>query len=115
MSHRKSTEKSPKPRSPIDAFIALPDAEKERIYQEIDAKTPQQLLAESRPLNRRERQQWAKFRKKMGRPKIGKGAKIISLTVERDLLKQADALAKQEGVSRAQIFARGLRSVLKAS
>jgi len=52
-------------RSPIDAFIALPAAEKERIYQEIDEKAPERLLAESRPLNRKERLQWQKFRKKM--------------------------------------------------
>jgi hypothetical protein len=115
MGHPKAQKKSSKPRSSIDAFIALPDSEKDRIYQEIDAKSPRQLLEESRPLNRKERLQWKKFQKKMGRPKIGKGAKIISLTVERDLLKQADALAKLEGISRAQIFARGLRSVLKAS
>ncbi len=92
----------------MDAFIALPDSEKERIYREIDAKTPEQLFAESRPLSRKEREQWKKFQRRMGRPTIGKGAKIISVSVERGLLKQADALAKEEGVSRAQIFARGL-------
>ena len=45
-------------KSVIDTFIALPDAEKERIYQQLDAETPAQRLARSRPLNAAERRQW---------------------------------------------------------
>ena len=95
-----------------EAFDALPDAEKERIWQEIDRKSPEQLLAESRPLNKKERATWRRIKKKMGRPKIGKGAKVISLSVERGLLKQADAYAKKAGISRAQLVADGLRAVI---
>src|SRR5438477_7789199 len=99
-------------RSAIDKFIALPDAEKERIYNEIDAETSEERFRRSRPLNARERQQWRRFKAKMGRPKVGKGAKTISLTVERELLKQADAYAKLHGISRAKLVAQGLQALL---
>jgi hypothetical protein len=36
-------------------FDALPHAQKERIFQELEAKSTEQLLAESRPLSRKER------------------------------------------------------------
>jgi hypothetical protein len=103
--------KKPK-KSIIDEFIALPDSEKERIFQQIEAQTPEQRLARSRPLNAQERRQWRRFKAKAGRPKIGKGAKTISLTMEKDLLKRADAYAKQHGISRAKLVARGLESIL---
>jgi hypothetical protein len=48
----------------------------------------------------------------MGRPKIGKGAKTISLTVEKDLLDQADAYAKQHGITRAKLVAQGLAAII---
>jgi hypothetical protein len=99
-------------KSDIEEFIALSDSEKERIVKRIQAQTPQQRLARSRPLNARERQQWKRFKAKMGRPKIGKGAKTISLTVEKDLLDQADAYAKQHGITRAKLVAQGLAAII---
>jgi len=99
-------------KSVIDEFIALPDSKKERIVKRIESLTFQQLLARSRPLNAGERRQWKRFQAKMGRPKVGKGAKTISLTVEKDLLKRADAYAKQHGISRAKLVARGLEVIL---
>ena len=97
---RKQTEISDPRKSDVEWFISLPDSEKERIFQEIEAESPQEHLARSRPLNARERKQWRRFQAKAGRPKIGKGAKTISLTVERGLLKQADAFAKKHGITR---------------
>ena len=99
-------------KSDIGEFIALPDSEKNRIVKELDSETLQQSLARSRPLNARERRQWHRFKAKMGRPKVGKGARTISLTVERGLLEQADAYAKRHGISRAKLVAQGLRAVL---
>ena len=99
-------------KSDIDEFIALPDSQKERIVKRIQSQTPQQRLARSRPLNARERKQWQRFKAKMGRPKIGKGAKTISLTVEKDLLDQADAYAKQHGITRAKLVAQGLQAII---
>jgi metal-responsive CopG/Arc/MetJ family transcriptional regulator len=47
----------------------------------------------------------------LAQPKVGKGAKTISLTVEKDLLDQADAYAKRHGISRAKLVAQGLQAV----
>jgi hypothetical protein len=98
-------------KSDIDQFIARADSEKERMVKQIEAETPRQHLARSRLLNASERRRWRRF-KKMGRPKIGKGAKTISLTVEKDLLKQADAYAKLHGISRAKLIAQGLQTIM---
>lgn len=100
-----------KKNSPIQAFIDLPDVEKERIYQSVDHKIP---LSETRPLTPAERKVWAKAKKKMGRPLKGaSGVKVISLSVEKDLLARADKLAKSKGVTRASMVAAGLNEVLK--
>jgi hypothetical protein len=69
-------------------------------------------MAESRPLNASERAQWRTFKRKIGRPKVGKGVRVISLSVEKGLLKRADSCAKRLGISRAQLFSRGLEAVL---
>jgi len=102
-------------RSTINDFIALPDSERERVVREIEAETPVERLARSRPLNAQERKQWRRFKSKMGRPRMGKGAKTISLTVEKELLAEADAYARKHGVSRASLVARGLRAVLESA
>jgi hypothetical protein len=99
-------------KSEIEKFIALPDAEKERLIRNFDAETAEQSVARSRPLDAKERKQWRRFKAKMGRPKVGKGAKTISLTVERELLKRADTYAKRHGMSRARLVAEGLRAMI---
>jgi len=47
-----------------------------------------------------------------GRPKLGKGTKIVSVSVEADLLKAADAYAASQGLKRAELFSQGLRAIL---
>jgi hypothetical protein len=102
-----------KPReSSVEKFLSLPDSEKDLIFERIEAETPRQRFARSRPLNARERQQWRRFKARMGRPKVGKGAKTISLTVERDLLERADAYAKRHRISRAKLVAQGLLAII---
>jgi hypothetical protein len=79
------------------------------------AKFGQELVVEqSRPLNAEERLLWKKARRKPGRPKVGRGARVISVSVERDLLVESDALAHRLGISRASLVARGLKAVLAA-
>jgi metal-responsive CopG/Arc/MetJ family transcriptional regulator len=48
------------------------------------------------------------------RPRRGKGARVISVGVEHDLLSRVDALAKDLGLSRAGLFERSLRAMLAA-
>jgi hypothetical protein len=66
------------------------------------------------PLSARARNLWKKARQRPGRPRQGQGAKVISVTVERSLLARSDALAKNMGVTRAGMIARGLKAVLAA-
>jgi len=54
-----------------------------------------QLLAESRPLNARERRQWSRFQKKAGRPRIGRGTTNISISLEKGLLREFDRFARK--------------------
>jgi hypothetical protein len=49
---------------------------------------------------------------KRGRPKKGRGAKVISVSLEQGLLEKADKLAKQLSVSRAQLISRGLQALM---
>ena len=69
-------------------------------------------LEETRPLTPTERRQWQRA-KRPGRPRRGKGARVISLSVEQNLLEQADRAALKTGLSRAALFELGLRAVLR--
>ncbi len=60
------------------------------------------------------RQRWERARQKPGRPKRGEGAKVISVSVEKQLLAKSDALAKDLRLSRARLIERGLKAVLAA-
>lgn len=53
-----------------------------------------------------------KERRGRGRPVVGKGAERVTTSIERGLLKEADAYAEAQGISRAEMIARGLRLVL---
>jgi hypothetical protein len=44
-------------------FIALPDREKNRIFAEIAAETPEHRLGNFRPLNKAERAEWRKMKR----------------------------------------------------
>jgi hypothetical protein len=98
-------------------FEALPDTEKERIYREIDGKSTEQLVAESKPLTPAQRARWNRVKKNLGgRPKLGKfGTAIVSITVERELLRKADAFAKAKGLKRSELFTRGVRLAMGAN
>ena len=65
-----------------------------------------------RPLTPAERKFWNGINRKLGRPQTGKGAKVISLSLERGLLEETDKLAKKLKVSRSQLVADGLKAML---
>ena len=90
-------------------FEALSDAEKEKVWDYFDRKIP---LSKTRPLTDAEWAQEKKAKKKMGRPKIGQRAKLISVTVEKGLLSRADAYARTQGLKRAELIALGLALAL---
>ena len=97
-------------------FIALPDAEKERIYREIDSMTEEQIQAQFKPLNAREQAEWRetqrRIRRGRGRPKVGNGVARVSLSVERSLLDRADAYAKSHNLNRSELVSASLASFI---
>jgi hypothetical protein len=54
----------------------------------------------------------ARKKRPYGRPRLGRGVKVVSVGIEASLLKRADRLAKKRGISRAKLVAEGLRTVL---
>ena len=96
--------------SPIERFIALSDAQKDaevaQYEKGIDPK-------EWHPLTPAQRKQWTRIKRKIGRPKIGKGAKIVPISIERGLLEKVDSFAKRYRLKRSQMVAEGLRLVMK--
>jgi hypothetical protein len=70
------------------------------------------VIDQFKPLSNAARKRWERARRKPGRPRRGSGVKVISVSVERDLLDRSDKLAHSLGVSRARLIERGLRVVL---
>ncbi len=72
------------------------------------------VVTKSRPLTAEERAWWERVRRRPGRPRRGRGAKVISVSVEQELLARSDVLARNLGISRALLIERGLKAVLAA-
>lgn len=53
-------------------------------------------------------------KKKMGRPVKGDGAEVVAVSIERGLLKQADALGKRSKIGRSALFTEALQTLLAA-
>jgi hypothetical protein len=54
----------------------------------------------------------ARHRKARGRPMVGKGAKIVPVSIERGLLSRADAFARRHKLKRSEMVAQGLKLVM---
>ena len=67
------------------------------------------------PMSKAARDRWDRARRKPGRPRRGKGVKVIAVSVERNLLQRSDKLAKELHISRARLIERGLKIVLAAN
>ncbi len=92
-----------------EIFDSLSDAEKEAVYQECEQIGPN----DGEPLSPELKARWRNAIAK-GRPKVGDGAARVQITVERNLLRKADAYAKRHGISRSKLIAHGLTRLLKA-
>jgi hypothetical protein len=109
MAQKRTKKVSPAKLSPAEAFIALPDAEKDRIVAEFDRPFAGEKFG---PLTPEMRERVRRAKRKVGRPRVGKGAVQVSVAIERDLLKQAEAFRKRKGITRSELFVRGLKAVL---
>ena len=63
------------------------------------------VVDKSRPLTPSERKRWRNLKKKRGRPKVGRGFKRISVSIERGLLGRVNVLARRRRVNRSRLFA----------
>jgi hypothetical protein len=71
------------------------------------------VIDRSRELTDGEKDQWRRARQKVGRPKVGKGVRIVSVSIEKDLLSRADRLARKLQLPRTQLIALGLEALLE--
>ena len=86
-------------------------AELEALVRDLD----EEFVADKfRPLTPAERAEWQRAKRKRGRPVQGKGAQVISVSVEKGLLAASDKLAAKKRITRAKLIARGLRAMLAA-
>ena len=96
-------------RKPYGKMTAIQLREATRAYDRELPTGPDGLPG--RPLTAAERRKWQQTRKKLGRPRIGKGVKRVMVSLEADLLKHSDLFAKQHGLSRSKMISTGLRKV----
>jgi len=78
--------------------------------RDLDGDLPEDMF---KPLSPEMRARWERMKRKRGRPPIGEGSKVISLSIEKSLLQRSDNFAKKEGLTRAQLFARALENLLR--
>jgi len=80
--------------------------------KEFEKDTP---LDENELLSPELKAKWERARRaRPGRPRVGKGARAVLVTIERGLLARADAFAAAKGMSRSELIARGLVAVTGA-
>ena len=70
------------------------------------------VIDQSREQTPEERAQWRRAKRKRGRPRQGEGVQIISVSIEKGLLKKTDKLAKKLHTQRTKLISRGLEAIL---
>jgi hypothetical protein len=93
-------------RKPYDRMNTTELAEATKQYDK-----PFAALRESKPLTAAMRQMHRRAAKR-GRPRVGKGAAKLYISMERGLLEQADRFAKSHGMTRSQLIADGIKAVI---
>ena len=93
------------------SFDQLSDAEKEAIYQECEDVRPD----DGAPLTARDQAKHRRAGLPVGRPRVGKGAKRINISMEKALLKSADAFAHKKRITRARLIAESVKAYLRGA
>ena len=103
--------------SEYERFMALSDAERDAevaVFDEHPEGIPSKPLRGSdKALHRLARARGRDVARAAGRPRVGKGAKIVPVSIERGLLREADAFARRHKLKRSQMVAEGLRLVMQ--
>ncbi len=92
---------------PVVDIDAMSDEEKELLYRQALRIKPGQ----GRPLTAADRKLHVEARLR-GRQKVGRGVRVISLSLERGLLERADATARRRSMTRAALISRALEAEL---
>src|SRR5947209_405341 len=56
----------------------------------------------------------AEFKRLRGRPRLGRGARSVLITIDPELLKSADAFAKKKKLSRSALFSMSVARAISA-
>jgi hypothetical protein len=67
---------------------------------------------ESKPLTAAERKQYKRITTGPGRPRIGRGAVNVLVSLELGLLEQADRFSKAQGIGRSKLIAFALHAYM---
>lgn len=106
----KRSKQKPSPRpSPYEKFAALSASEKAVFYRDCE---DSEIALRAKPLSPEMKKLWELAKRKGGRPRIGRGATRVLISIERGLLEDADALAASQKITRSQLFSRGVKAVL---
>jgi len=95
----------PRKRTP---FLQLSPADRDKVVSSFEQGIS---YDRTRPLSEKGKLLWA--RAKRGRPKVGKGARRVLITLEGGLLQKTDCAAKRCGKNRSQFISVALRSALR--
>jgi hypothetical protein len=98
-------------------FLAMSDAQKDAQVAEYENGVDESQFRRMTPAQRK---RWVKsvretklLRRKQGRPVVGKGTRVVAVSIERDLLARADQFAKARALTRAALIAIGLELAIK--
>jgi len=94
-----------KKQKPYDQMTTAELAEATEQYDK-----PFAAMRESKPLTAAMRRMHRRARR--GRPRVGKGAAKLYISMERGLLKEADRFARKHGMSRSELIANGIKAVI---
>jgi hypothetical protein len=83
-----------------------------RATHEFDAEREPAFLPPPEEEKRRHDKLVRKIKRGRGRPRVGSGARRVQITMERSLLSDADRFARSHGLSRSELIARCLKSVV---
>ena len=100
-----------------ERFMALSDAQKDAEVAKYDmfpeGFVGKPLRKSDKALDRLARAKGRAVARAAGRPMVGKGAKIVPVSIERGLLEKADSFARRHKLKRSQMVADGLRLVMQ--
>lgn len=92
-----------------NSFLQMNGSERDQVVKELDHEID---FEETRPLSPKGKALWKRARGSVGSPRAGRKTKAVVIAVDQSLLDRSDAYARQQGISRSELIAKGLQAVL---